>query len=271
MDEQLVALYHRHVATAFDRQQRLADFLARHAPGAKPVYDLPTAALAFGKLRFEAPILGSPAAHNQSWLWAWSNKHLKLSITNRALGDTVRMLVHRLSVHGLAAAAFALEPMIGSELLPHAPALIGIVLGRELEYHAYFTIPHEGGRATLLIRDRRLDFKERKPLRRILSLFPEVIRKFPVFDHRLALASYAADYGVSVVDGPTGLRLSHGKDELTATFDDDGRLSGLTGTVAPEPRPAAKKAAPARKKTVKKAASSSARRGKKKPARKPAR
>jgi hypothetical protein len=36
MDDQLIALYHRHVALAFDRQQRLADFWTGTAPQEKP-------------------------------------------------------------------------------------------------------------------------------------------------------------------------------------------------------------------------------------------
>ena len=91
-------------------------------------YDTETATLNFGKLRFEAPFVGSHAFHNNSWLWGWSNKHLKLTITNRALGDTVRMLVHRLGVHALAAAGFSLEPLLGPELTDDAAHVFGMIL-----------------------------------------------------------------------------------------------------------------------------------------------
>src|SRR5262245_52146728 len=81
MDEQLLSLYHRDVGMAFDRQLRLADFLARKAPKEKPKYDISTATLTFGKVEFEAPVLGSRQEHNNSWLWAWSDRNLKLTIT----------------------------------------------------------------------------------------------------------------------------------------------------------------------------------------------
>ena len=130
MDQQLIALYHRHVASAFDRQLRFDDFLERKAAGRNWEYDSETATLAFGKLKFEAPLVGSHAEHNNSWLWAWSNKHLKLTVTNRALGDTVRVLVHRLGVHALAAPGFSLEPSSGSELTEDAAHVLGMVLPR---------------------------------------------------------------------------------------------------------------------------------------------
>src|SRR6478672_2472460 len=106
MDEQLITLYHRHAAAAFDRQVRFNEFLDRKAGGEDWEYDTDTATLSFGKLKFEALFVGSHAFHNNSWLWGWSNKNLKLTITNRALGDTVRSVVHRLGVHALAAPGF---------------------------------------------------------------------------------------------------------------------------------------------------------------------
>ena len=281
MDQQLIALYHRHVAAAFDRHLRFNDFLERKAPGADWEYDSETATLSFGKLKFEAPVVGSHAEHNNSWLWAWSNKHLKLTVTNRALGETVRMLVHRLGVHSLAAPGFSLEPLLGSELTEDAAHVLGMVLSRELDFNAYFLTPYDGGTGLTLIRDKRLAHTERKPLARIKTVFPQVIDALTVHDHRLAFASYVHDYDFTATDIPGGIRVKQGKDELVARFDDRNRLTGIDGTItAGPPRPArsaarkkpAKKATrkPARKplrKISKKTANSS----RKKPARKPTR
>lgn len=275
MDQQLIDLYHRHVGMGFDRQLRLADFLERKAGGTDWEYDTPTATLSFGKVKFEAPVLGSHADHNNSWLWAWSNRDLKLTLTNRALGDTVRALVHRLGVHPLGAHGLALEPLLGPELVGHAAHVLGIVLGAELGYDAYYTAPYQGGRALVLIRDDRLQFTERHPLRRVLTVFPQVISALPVFDHRAALTNCAAAYGLTATDVPGGVKLTAGKDELTARFDDRGRLTELSGTVTPETKPAkkpAKKAATkkavkkAAKKVVKKAAAPAKKSAKKSPA-----
>lgn len=263
MDEQLIALYHRHVATAIDRQMRLGDYLEQKNPTGVWEYQISTATLTFGKVKFEAPILGSHAFGNNSWLWAWSNKNLKLTLTNRALGDLVRVTAHRLGVSMLAAHGFSIEPLLG-ELTEHAAHVFGIVLSRELEYDAYYTAPYDGGRSTILIRDDRLKFTERHPLHRILTIFPQVISALPVFNHRAALDAYARDYALTVNSVPGGLKITDGKGgELTATFDDRDRLTNLAGTdvvvppvkkvtkVAKKPVP---KKAPQKKATVKKSA-----------------
>ena len=252
MDHQLIALYHRHVGPAFDRQLRFNDFLERKAPGEDWEYDSETATLSFGKLKFEAPVVGSHAEHNNSWLWAWSNKHLKLTVTNRALGDTVRMLVHRLGVHSLAAPGFSLEPLLGSELTEDAAHVLGMVLSRELEFNAYFLTPYDGGTGLTLIRDKRLAHTERRPLARVMTVFPQVIDALTVYDHRAAFISYIRDYGLTATDDAGGVRVTHDKGELVASFDDRNRLTGIEGTVTAEPPKPVRSAA--RKKPPRKAA-----------------
>jgi hypothetical protein len=243
VDQPLIDLYHRHVGAGFDRQLRLADFLARKAGGEAWEYDTETALLTFGpKVRFEAPLVGTHADHNNSWLWAWSNRNIRLTVTNRALGDTVRALGHRAGVVAFSMVGMPLESLLGDELAEHAVHVLGVVLAGELGYDAYYSAPTGGGRALILIQDDRLSFAERKPLVRVLTVFPSVITALPVFDHKAALRSYGEAYGIHVADETGGLRLTHGKDHLTAAFDTRGRLTSLEGTVAPEPaKPAAAK------------------------------
>jgi hypothetical protein len=233
MDEQLISLYHRHVATAFDRQLRFAEFLEKKAPGANWTYDPNTAELAFGKLKFEAPVVGSHAEHNDSWLWAWDNKNLKLTLTNRALGTVVRATLHRLGLHALAHPGFALEPLLGPDLTEHAPHVLGIILTRELEYDTYYLTPYSGGRGLVLVRDKRLKFTEKHPFVHIPTVFTQVISALPVFDHRGAFANYVRDYGLTVTEEPHAVTASAGRTSVTAIFDALGRLTHLDGTVVP--------------------------------------
>ena len=264
MDEQLIALYHRHVATAFDRRLRLAEFVAQKAGKVKWKYDVATASLMCGpKLKIEAPLLGSHAHGNDSWLWAWSNRNLKLTLTNRALGDLVRVTAQRLGVPMLAHAGFSLEPLLGPELTKHAAVVIGAVLSRELDYDAYHIEAEKGYDSAILVREPRLKAADRYALHRVLTVFPKVVKELPVFDHRAALTNYARDYGLTVTSEAGVLKVSDGKGELTATFDDRDRLKSLDGANVAVPvqkpkaaKPAVKKAAkaPAKKPAVKKAA-----------------
>lgn len=261
MDEQLIALYHRHVATAFDRKLRLAEFVAQRAGKVTAEYEVADAVLAFGPaLTFEAPLLGSHAHANNSWLWAWANRNLKLTVTNRALGDLVRVTAHRLGVPMLAHPGFSLEPLLGPDLTPHAAEVLGTILGRELDYDAHHVVPEEGRDSAILVRHDRLKFTERHPLHRVLTVFPKVVAARPVFDHRAALADYARDYGLTATVAQGVLTVTDGKGSLTATFDDHDRLTKLegAGVSAPPAKKAAKPAGKARAKAGTKAAAKAA-------------
>lgn len=253
MDEQLIALYHRHIATAFDRNLRLAEFVALKAEKVKWKYEVATAELVCGpKLKFEAPLLGTHARANDSWLWAWSNRNLKLTLTNRALGDLVRVTAHRLGLSMFAHPGFSLEPLLGPELTKYAAVVLGAVLSRELEFDTYHIEKEKGYDSTILMRDDRLKTAERYALHRVLTVFPKVVKALPVFDHRAALTHFAQDYGLTANTLSGALTISDGKGTLTATFDDRDRLTKLNGTDVAEPP--AKKPPAAPKPAVKKVA-----------------
>jgi hypothetical protein len=287
MDEQLIALYHRHVAAAFDRKLRLADFIHDKAGKVKWKYEVATASLLCGpKLKIEAPLLGTHVRSNDSWLWAWSNRNLKLTLTNRALGDLVRVTAHRIGVPMFAHAGFSLEPLLGAELIKHAAEVIGGILTRELDYDAYHIVEEDSYDSAILIRHDKLKSNERFPLHRVQTVFPQVLDELPVFDHRKALSAYAQEYGLTVTAESGTLKITDGKNgELVATFDDHDKLTDLSGTGIAAPPVKAKKVAkvtkvakkPAAKKPVAKKPAKPAKKApakkvavKKAPAKKPA-
>jgi hypothetical protein len=245
MDQQFLDLYHTHVGMGFDRRLRFKESLDRKAPRVKGEFDVATGQLKFGpRLVFESPIIGTHAEHNNSWHWAGANRNLKLTLTNRALSDTVRALGARLMVPAFAGTAFPLEPHIGEELAGHATDVFGTILVEELEYDAYHAVPFEGGRALLLIRDDRLQFVERHPVARVLAVFPQVIKSLPVPDHRAALTSYARAYGLNLADVSGGVKVSGPDGDVTAAFDDRSRLLRMEGNVKAPPKPTPKPAGP---------------------------
>ncbi len=257
MDEQLIALYHRHVGMAFDRKLRLAELVRDKAGKVKWKYEVAAATLACGpKLRFEAPLLGTHIHGNHSWLWAWSNRNLKLTLTNRALGDLVRVTAHRIGVPMFAHAGFSLEPLLGAELTRYAAEVIGGILARELDFDAHYVAPEDAYDSAILVRHEKLKTPEKFPLHRVLTVFPQVVKTLPLLNHRDALTAYARDYGLNVTAEGSTLRIHDGKGELTARFDDHDRLQDLSGSgiTAPKPKKTRKPAAvtPAARPAVKK-------------------
>lgn len=182
MDHALIALYHRHVAAAFDQQMRLLDLLEQDASGQPWNYKISTATLTFGDgVCFEALDIGSHADPDNSWLWAWVHPHLKLTPTNRKLGSRVRKLGQKVGVTAFEAdCQISCLDILGDELSPIAAHVFSVVIARELGFDAYYTMPFEHGRASAVIRDDRLRQDRSNPAARIMRIFSEVLNGFPV-------------------------------------------------------------------------------------------
>ena len=226
----LLDLYHRHVGMGLDRQLRLGEFLEERTGGTEWRYTISTATLTFGtQIKFEAHDLGSHADPDNSWLWTWCNPHLKLTPANWALAEAVRDLGSRIGVpEFLAERQFDLESLLGDELSEHAAHVFGMILGGELDYDAYYSIPFEHGRSTALIRDNRLRFTEELPLGRIVMVFTRAVSVLPVFDQRAALVGYVRAYGLtpSVTSDQMWAADSRGN-QLTVRFDSLGRVAEM--------------------------------------------
>lgn len=236
MDQAVIALYHRHVAAAYDRQRRLADFLDRNASGQGWNYTISTATLELGAIRFEAFYLGSHADPDNSWLWAWCNPHLNLTPDNRELGDAIRKLGRDANIPAIAAEGqVSCADLLGPAVSPHTAHVIAAVVAGELGFDAYYTIPFEHGRAAAVIRDDRLRADVPNPVARIVTVFPQAISALPVPNHRVAFVAYARWYGLAVKEAPQGVSvLNKGKEVVKAEFDHLQRLTELTGTVGPD-------------------------------------
>ncbi len=236
MDQALMALYHRHVAAAFDRQLLLADFLDREAKGEPWGYTISAATLTFGDtVRFEALDLGSHADPDNSWLWSWAHPHLNLTADNRELGEAVRELGRRVGVAAFRAdRQVSCADLLGPDLSPLAAHVFAAVVSGELGFDAHYTMPFAHGRAAAVIRDARLRAGVPDPAARVLAVFPQVLAAFPVADHRAAFTAYAASYGLALEEAPEGVRvLAGGEPKLEARFDDQGRLTQVTGRFGP--------------------------------------
>jgi hypothetical protein len=64
---------------------------------------------------------------------------------------------------------------------------------------------------------------------RLLSVFPQLIAQVDIADHKRALAGYLEAKGYVVTPTLNGLSAAKGSSSLSATFDDQSRLTGLNG------------------------------------------
>ena len=71
-------------------------------------------------------------------------------------------------------------------------------------------------------------------MQRVLTVFPQAIAAMELPDHREALRGYLGHYGLVPEDEDGCLVLRDGGEELLrAEFDDQNRLTRLTGTIGP--------------------------------------
>lgn len=73
MNAKLVDLYHKYIATAFDRQLRLSDFLSKQTDDPSWEFFESKSTLLFGKkIEMVGLALGSHAI-DDSWMWSWNS------------------------------------------------------------------------------------------------------------------------------------------------------------------------------------------------------
>jgi len=232
MDAKLVALYHRHVAAAYDRQLRLGDFLERETNGANWHYQVSTSTLSFGpSVKFQANDLGSHSTLDNSWLWGWYSSQTNLTAAMNEFCEAIRGLGSRHDIRAfLLTQPFDVGAVLGTELGGIASHVFGIITSGELGYQAYYNIPYKRGRSTVLLRDDRLRVTEPAPLARVATIFPQVLAGFPITDQRAALIGYLASYDITPEASGRLIRVVEGGVEsLRAEFDEQHRLSNLTG------------------------------------------
>jgi len=214
------ALFHRHVAFSFDKQLQLADLIGDRNWS----FNKPTGLLSFGdRYQWHVQILGTEAYDRNTWLWAWANPasnippaQLDASLTMKALGEEQTI------------------PEIMTPVLPLGEInghMLCLIASGVCKANAYYRGPYSGGAAFFLIQDENFPKRDIVPLARIVSVFPQVISALEIQNHKLAFLEYLVDYGLAGEDeGDKVLIKEGGKITLTATFDEQNRLTKLEGT-----------------------------------------
>lgn len=176
-----------------------------------------------GTLRTTVHLLGSTAENPGSWLWGWANPS-GFSAEVTALGKQTADFGRQHDLPELAGAEHPLTPDIAARLVDAVKVVTG-------HWTAYSGPIGPGSRAYFLIDAPELALPA-ATLPRCLRTFGESMGTGMVHDHRRAVASYARLRGLPVATQPDGsqtrLQLSDG--DLAIEFDDQGRISTMSGT-----------------------------------------
>ncbi|GAA1406767.1 DUF6882 domain-containing protein [Oerskovia paurometabola] len=179
-----------------------------------------------------AHFLGTAAPATQSWLWGWHNvNHFPEGVVAAAEH------VHQRGVTGgifeLSTPEILLTDAVPYRLALAAKAVTG--------HFTHFAGPTGGGTcAWFLVTHPRFELPP-ATVARVARVVPEGIGSTAVADHRRAVRAYAVLRGLDIrwQDEQTAL-VGASDGEVTVSFDERGRLSGLSASLAaaPEPVPA---------------------------------
>lgn len=220
-------LLSEHVGAAFARQLAFADFLGERNWN----LDLGTGKVGFGDdLEYPIQLLGSEAHNNNTWLWAWANRHIDPAPQAMAAATRLRDLGKKRGIAPLAEPTFSLDAADG-----HAIAMVasGIEGGC-----CYYRGPYNGGAAFFLVTDVPKSLLAPVPPERAITVLTQVISQFDV-DHRLMAKSFLASQGFELREESKSVTASREGGTITLSFDELGRLTEIGGKI--EARPPAKK------------------------------
>lgn len=206
-------------ALAFDRQHDLLEYVKGESWG----FDMDSGILSFGqKLKAPAQLIGSYSYTQDSWLWGWANtaSGIPESLTVQSL--RMKELGERNNIEQFVNRSFDADETQGHIFAMIAAGLFGA--------SAYYPADYGEGYLFVTLKSPELDTFAASQPPRILTTFPQFISSFEV-DHRVSLKYYLQAKGFAVQEEGLKVHASSGRNEITAEFDDQGRLVTLDGGI----------------------------------------
>jgi uncharacterized protein DUF6882 len=220
-------LLSQHVGAAFARQLAFADFLGDRNWS----LTLSSGKVRFGDdLEYSIQLLGSEAHNNNTWLWAWANRHITPAPQSMAAANRLRQLGQEKGIEVFSEPSFSLDAADG-----HTIALVASGINGRC---CYYRGPYDGGAAFFLVTGVPDALLAPVPPERAITVITEVVSQFNVH-HRLMAKSFLASQGFTLREEPQSLVASSQQGQMTLSFDEHGRLTNIGGKI--EPRPAASK------------------------------
>ena len=142
-------------------------------------------------LTLAVQLLGTESADDHTWLWVWGNTNSHIPARVMASAQELRLLGQTQAIDELSAPQFSLSPTTHS--LHIAAVASGICRAA-----CYFRVAYPDGILYMLIKDARYKRSVRRPLQRIVHLFPLFIRESAITNQRDAYLHYLSFYRLSV-------------------------------------------------------------------------
>jgi hypothetical protein len=178
---------------------------------------------------FQVQLLGTESEHAATWLWGWANRSIDNPETLTA-AEALRTYGAQQGVAELVEAELSLDRVNG-----HLLSMIAAGLCRG---DAYYRAPYEGGAAFLLLEGPHLrELAGDSPVH-LNQVFMQLISAMDC-GHRPAFEAYIRYKGYDFHETSRSIRArSPDGEPLTATFDEQGRLTELQFgvTAVPEPK-----------------------------------
>ncbi len=182
-------LFVRHGAASFDKALYQRAMLGKCGWA----FDLNSGVLAFrrpheGVLQLRVQVLGSESEESRTWLWAWANPS--------AIPPDLLTVVRELrAAHAEVPELATPELPITDRVTPERIAMVACGIARA---GCVFRAFYPRGALYLLIKDPRYKRSVRRPIARIMRVFPLFIAKHAVADQRAALMHYLRFYRLDV-------------------------------------------------------------------------
>ena len=207
---------------AWDRQMDFAERVGDRPWSA----DTSQGLILFGDdLRFRMQVLGSYSFQSGTWQWIWANTQAEVA---PAYTEVARQLLGFGNAQQLALFTQPRSPLREEDL--HT---IGLIAAGADESAGYYLGNYGDGILLALIDPGQgLPVAPTSKPERVLSVVPQLISQFEL-DHRSLLRHYLPAKGFTLQESGGQITAQQGATSLTAKFDDQGRLSGLTGNLKP--------------------------------------
>lgn len=212
-------LLERYGAISLEKQYTLSDIIGESNWNV----DMKRGTILFdNEVEFPIQILGTFSFTSETWLWAWANEASNIPESLLKDAESLKQTGIEKSIEPLYTPEFKAEI---SDI--HA---IGMIASGILGSSAYYNGNFGDGIILVTIKGEQIDNLEFDEQARITSVFPNLISAFTI-NHKKAFINYLEIKGYAIAKGSNDLVAQKGDRILSASFDEQNRLTKLNGEI----------------------------------------